>query len=266
MANIRKPINNPLSGDGPAAKLPPLPVQAKGVMGARVDSTRREVPVEAQDDDSGVIKSNPRPLPLHPFPPLPGLNNPSSQSTPQEAITLKEEEEEKEESIEEETSFVSEDLYETDADTTGDEDYSDEEENLISEDEEELLRRIYFSGDPELASQTIYALLDNDDLDWQVLETLAANPSTPEEFLIQLSHNENDFVRQAVMENEAISDALYASFVNDPEVMVVAAFVENFRTTSDLAKALINHPDEYIKVLLKRSPLLTDIEKNQIRI
>lgn len=250
MANIRKPINNPLGGSGQPAKLPPLPVQASGTMAPSTP--------QAPAADTPIQNPHlPAPNKAAPLPPLPGRPVAAQAPTPVE--------QEVEETPEFDEEVESDSLWDVAPDDVDDE-FEDEEEILLSEDEEALVDRLFFSTDPNIAEPTIHALLDQDGLEWEVCEALASNPSTPHYFLVALAQHENDLVRQAVMENETISDELYESFIDDEEIMVVAAFLENPRTTPEMALRLADHEDSYIRILVKQSPLLTDSQKAQVKV
>lgn len=265
-SNIRKPVTDPLGRSN--KKLPPLPgVTSSGTMGSSLPS-ESSAPSEGNTTTPQAPNSA---LPTPPnrggvfLPPLPGANRQAVPTVPPK-VEATEELEPEEEPMSLSDTFEEEEIdnpYAIDP-IYLDEEYTTEDDDLISEDDEILIQRISYATDFNIQEPTIHALLSNDEIELEVVEAIASNPATPQDLLEVLATYDDEFVRQAVMENPSISDELYASFVDDEELMIVAAMVSNPRTDRDILLTLMDHEDPYILFLLQESTLLTEEEKSRL--
>lgn len=110
-------------------------------------------------------------------------------------------------------------------------------ENDITDDEDLYLGSIFEAAAiPAAAEQTLYALLNNPN--WQVRMALADNPETSAAILSKLAEDEDENVRQSVMENPNCPEDIYVKFAYDEDELLVAEWIDQDRTTSDMLTPL----------------------------
>lgn len=145
--------------------------------------------------------------------------------------------------------------------------YEDEEEDeleyeVVSDEEDDFLGRIFASSSPAVAQQTLFAL--SRDANWQVRNSVAMNLTAPPTLLNLLATDSDDLVRQTVMENLNTSDETYANFANDESDDVQIAFIRNKRTTPELLTPLLETDNEFVAEALMESPLVSSVEKRKL--
>lgn len=106
-------------------------------------------------------------------------------------------------------------------------------DNDITDDEDLYLGSIFEAAAiPAAAEQTLYALLNNPN--WQVRMALADNPEATSAILSKLAEDEDENVRQSVMENPNCPEEIYVKFAYDEDELLVAEWIDQDRTTSDM--------------------------------
>jgi hypothetical protein len=143
--------------------------------------------------------------------------------------------------------------------------YEEDEEDeyeVVSDEEDDFLGRIFASSSPTVAQQTLFAL--SRDSNWQVRNSVAMNLTAPPTLLNLLANDSEDLVRQTVMENLNTSDEIYANFANDESDDIQIAFIKNPRTTSELLTPLLETDNEFVAEALMESHLVSEVEKRKL--
>lgn len=138
-----------------------------------------------------------------------------------------------------------------------------EEVELISDEEDEFLSRIFAATASPVAQQTLFALARDDN--WQIRNAVAMSVDAPVNVLNLLANDPEDFVRQSVLENLNTSDETYANFAYDEDEDIQIAFIQNERTTLDLLRPLLDTDNEFVAEELIDTDLLPTSMKIKIR-
>lgn len=139
----------------------------------------------------------------------------------------------------------------------------DDDYEEISPEADDYLARLFVGSSDPVAQQSLYALAQ--DIDWQVRNSIAMNPNTPDALLDILAADENDMVRQTILENPNTSDTTFAQFANDEDEDILIAFIESDRSTPFLLSSLYSTDNEFVADALIDSEIVPDDVKSKLQ-